>query len=278
MNVIGNENLEIPTPEEFFFDSELRQNIDRVLGTLTDREDEVMRLRYGLPNSRGVDEALTQKAVGEILGITDSAVGAIQKKALSRLRHVTRANRLRPFIDPDFEESVAAKKVDKPEKAPKTVILNTFRERHFRGGKVKWLEFFQLVVKKIDPIDHYKGIVPIYNLEELKELYAEFKKSFVKKKKERNESEEPTPGKKEKKVGDLVALSKVVKQFSYGQPQWIRDELLLALTSNLKPKEGEDMYDKEEVMKVVRRFKQELDYSCFGGRGPDRDYFTRFRI
>mgnify|MGYP003441292430 CR=1 FL=1 len=72
-----------------------REEIDDVLQTLTPREEMVIRLRYGI----GVDRSHTLEEVGKIMGVTRERVRQIEAKALSRLRHHQRMNRLKQHIE-----------------------------------------------------------------------------------------------------------------------------------------------------------------------------------
>ena len=70
------------------------EEINEVLQTLTPREETVIRLRYGI----GVDRSHTLEEVGKIMGVTRERVRQIESKALIRLRHHTRMNRLKQHI------------------------------------------------------------------------------------------------------------------------------------------------------------------------------------
>ncbi len=72
-----------------------QEEIDDVLQTLTPREEMVIRLRYGI----GVDRSHTLEEVGKIMGVTRERVRQIEAKALQRLRHHQRMNRLKQHID-----------------------------------------------------------------------------------------------------------------------------------------------------------------------------------
>jgi len=72
----------------------LRQQMQDVLNSLTEREREVLDLRFGLTNG----ESLTLEEVGEKLGITRERVRQIEAKALRKLRHPTRSRKLRDYL------------------------------------------------------------------------------------------------------------------------------------------------------------------------------------
>ena len=82
-------------PLEYTEKTLYREEIDDVLQTLTPREEMVIRLRYGI----GVDRSHTLEEVGKIMGVTRERVRQIEAKALSRLRHHQRMNRLKQHIE-----------------------------------------------------------------------------------------------------------------------------------------------------------------------------------
>ncbi|MEZ1978456.1 sigma-70 family RNA polymerase sigma factor, partial [Staphylococcus aureus] len=66
-----------------------------VLDTLTDREENVLRLRFGLDDGR----ARTLEEVGKVFGVTRERIRQIEAKALRKLRHPSRSKRLKDFMD-----------------------------------------------------------------------------------------------------------------------------------------------------------------------------------
>ena len=79
-----------PTPDEQTFEKALTESIEAALGSLKEREAKILRLYFGLDGS----EAMTLEEIGALLGITRERVRQIKEKALSRLRHVSRARAL----------------------------------------------------------------------------------------------------------------------------------------------------------------------------------------
>ena len=74
--------------------SMLREQMDDVLGTLTEREKKVLRLRFGI----GDGYPRTLEEVGAVFKVTRERVRQIEAKALRKLRHPTRARRLKNFL------------------------------------------------------------------------------------------------------------------------------------------------------------------------------------
>lgn len=73
----------------------LREQIDAALSTLTEREQEVLKLRYGLEDG----QERTLEDVGKIFNVTRERIRQIEAKALRKLRHPDRSKKLRDFLD-----------------------------------------------------------------------------------------------------------------------------------------------------------------------------------
>ena len=84
-----------PTPDEQTFEKALTAAIVDSLASLKERESKILRLYFGLDES----EPMTLEEIGSLLGITRERVRQIKEKALSRLRHVSRAKALESFFD-----------------------------------------------------------------------------------------------------------------------------------------------------------------------------------
>ena len=73
----------------------LKEDIERVLQTLTDREAKVIRMRFGLNSSR----PMTLEEVGKKFGVTRERIRQIEAKALRKLRHPSMRKRLQDFLE-----------------------------------------------------------------------------------------------------------------------------------------------------------------------------------
>jgi RNA polymerase primary sigma factor len=83
------------SPIESVIFAGLKEQTDGVLHTLTQREEEVLRMRFGVGD--GAEHTLEE--VGRYFNVTRERIRQIESKALRKLRHPTRATRLRPFLD-----------------------------------------------------------------------------------------------------------------------------------------------------------------------------------
>ena len=81
-------------PDSETFEHALTESIEEVLATLKEREAKILRLYFGLDGP----EPMTLEEIGSLLGITRERVRQIKEKALSRLRHVSRARALESFL------------------------------------------------------------------------------------------------------------------------------------------------------------------------------------
>lgn len=84
-----------PAPAEAASLVLLKEQIDQVLSTLTDREEKVLRLRFGLVDGR----SRTLEEVGQTFQVTRERIRQIEAKALRKLRHPNRSNKVKDFID-----------------------------------------------------------------------------------------------------------------------------------------------------------------------------------
>jgi RNA polymerase primary sigma factor len=73
----------------------LKEQLEDVLDTLTEREENVLRLRFGLDDGR----ARTLEEVGQAFGVTRERIRQIEAKALRKLRHPSRSKRLKDFLE-----------------------------------------------------------------------------------------------------------------------------------------------------------------------------------
>ncbi|MBQ2968309.1 MAG: RNA polymerase sigma factor RpoD [Clostridia bacterium] len=84
-----------PAPAEAASFTMLKEQLDNVLGTLTDREAKVLRLRFGLEDGR----ARTLEEVGVEFGVTRERIRQIEAKALRKLRHPSRSKKLKDYLE-----------------------------------------------------------------------------------------------------------------------------------------------------------------------------------
>ena len=89
------EDQSAPAPSDAASYQLLKEQIDDVLHTLTDRERRVLQLRFGLEDGRG----RTLEEVGREFGVTRERIRQIEAKALRKLRHPGRSNRLKDFLE-----------------------------------------------------------------------------------------------------------------------------------------------------------------------------------
>ena len=85
----------VPVPAEAASFTLLREQLVEVLGTLTEREQKVLRLRFGLDDGR----ARTLEEVGKEFNVTRERIRQIEAKALRKLRHPSRSRKLKDYLD-----------------------------------------------------------------------------------------------------------------------------------------------------------------------------------
>ncbi|GGI62905.1 RNA polymerase sigma factor RpoD [Limosilactobacillus sp. RRLNB_1_1] len=73
----------------------MKKQLENVLDTLTDREENVLRLRFGLDDGR----TRTLEEVGKVFGVTRERIRQIEAKALRKLRHPSRSKQLKDFLE-----------------------------------------------------------------------------------------------------------------------------------------------------------------------------------
>jgi len=83
------------SPEEFTIHELLKDEISDVLLTLTEREEQVLRLRFGLDDG----SCKTLEEVGQMFGVTRERIRQIEAKALRKLRHPSRSRKLKDFLN-----------------------------------------------------------------------------------------------------------------------------------------------------------------------------------
>lgn len=86
---------DVPSPVEAATFSMLKEQLVEVLDTLTDREQKVLRLRFGLDDGR----ARTLEEVGREFDVTRERIRQIEAKALRKLRHPSRSKKLKDYLE-----------------------------------------------------------------------------------------------------------------------------------------------------------------------------------
>ncbi len=89
------EDQEATSPADHAAYELLKEQLEDVLDTLTDREENVLRLRFGLDDGR----TRTLEEVGKVFGVTRERIRQIEAKALRKLRHPSRSKRLKDFLE-----------------------------------------------------------------------------------------------------------------------------------------------------------------------------------
>ena len=85
----------VPVPAEAAAQTLLKEQLDEVLDTLTEREQKVLRLRFGMNDGR----ARTLEEVGKEFDVTRERIRQIEAKDLRKLRHPSRSRKLRDYLD-----------------------------------------------------------------------------------------------------------------------------------------------------------------------------------
>ncbi|CUS26283.1 RNA polymerase sigma factor RpoD [Paucilactobacillus oligofermentans DSM 15707 = LMG 22743] len=89
------EDQDATSPAEHAAYELLKEQLENVLDTLTDREENVLRLRFGLDDGR----TRTLEEVGKVFGVTRERIRQIEAKALRKLRHPSRSKQLKDFLE-----------------------------------------------------------------------------------------------------------------------------------------------------------------------------------
>ena len=96
-SVLGDfiEDEDTVTPEESATGQLLKEHVKDMLGALTEREQKILKLRFGLEDGKNH----TLEEVGQEFMVTRERIRQIEAKALRKLRHPSRSNKLKAFVD-----------------------------------------------------------------------------------------------------------------------------------------------------------------------------------
>jgi RNA polymerase primary sigma factor len=89
------ENQESISPFEAVKNQELTERVTGILSTLSPREEKIIRLRFGI----GENAEYTLEEIGKRFNVSRERIRQIEKKALNRLRHSSRREKLKNFLD-----------------------------------------------------------------------------------------------------------------------------------------------------------------------------------
>jgi len=102
------ENENEVSPADTVAINDLKEHVREMLKTLTPREEKVIKMRYGIDVAAGY----TLEEIGKDFGVTRERVRQIEVKALRKLRHPSRSNKLKTFFDREFDMQSATTPVE----------------------------------------------------------------------------------------------------------------------------------------------------------------------
>lgn len=89
------EDKRTPSPQDSAIYKDLKEQLDKVLATLSPREEKVIRMRFGI----GEKQDYTLEEVGQVFEVTRERIRQIEAKALKKLKHPTRAKKIYSFLE-----------------------------------------------------------------------------------------------------------------------------------------------------------------------------------
>ena len=89
-------------PEKISDFRNLQDTLNKVLDTLTEREEKVIRARFGLDNGK----PKTLEEVGEMFNVGRERIRQIEAKALRKLRHPSRSKKLKEYLDEEYPDQI----------------------------------------------------------------------------------------------------------------------------------------------------------------------------
>ena len=103
------EDEDTVSPEESATTQLLKEHVKDMLNGLTEREQKILKLRFGLEDGK----SHTLEEVGQEFSVTRERIRQIEAKALRKLRHPTRSDHLRSFLDKRVRDGVIRRTIDK---------------------------------------------------------------------------------------------------------------------------------------------------------------------
>ena len=89
------EDASVQSPDEVVLHGLLHDDLEEVMSTLSDREKTVLKLRFGIEDGH----PRTLEEVGRVFAVTRERIRQIEAKALRKLKHPTRARKLREYLE-----------------------------------------------------------------------------------------------------------------------------------------------------------------------------------
>ncbi len=115
------------SPEDSIINEMLKNDLNQMLGTLTEREEKVIRLRFGLDDGK----PKTLEEVGQLFGVTRERIRQIEAKTLRKLRHPSRSRKLKGYLIDSLPNQDKYKKNKVVETSNKYKALAKIEEQNF---------------------------------------------------------------------------------------------------------------------------------------------------
>ena len=162
-------------PEEYVIDKSLKQDLNKALSFLSEREQEVLKLRFGF----GKNKTRTLEEVGKILGLSRERIRQIESDALRKLRHNSSAKELLKYYNVDItNKKQIAKNISQESTDIKDSLVS-----YLKGYDIPLEEFIPFISKDEEKIflkRYDKGFTQSPNKHLSKDEMLEFKKARAK--------------------------------------------------------------------------------------------------